>query len=68
MGCQTLVVIKHGKYFFKFTLDRGGYYPNEWEVHFTHERNLKALVMTDAELKLIARAAIKGERSQPVNG
>lgn len=68
MGGQTLVVIKHGKYFFNRALDRRGCHLNEWEVHCTQERNRKALVMTDAELKLIARAAIKGESNQPVNG
>jgi hypothetical protein len=31
-------------------------------------RSLKALVMTDTELKLMASAAIIGESSHPVNG
>lgn len=34
----------------------------------TLDRNLRALEMTDAELKLIARAAIIGDSSQPVIG
>jgi len=34
----------------------------------TLDRNLSAFEMTDAELKLIARAAIIGDSSQPVIG
>jgi hypothetical protein len=36
--------------------------------HLDVPLNRKALVMTETELKLIAKAAIIGERSCPVNG
>lgn len=43
------------------------YFPN-YQCRWTAPRRRKALLITDTELRLIASAAIIGDKSQPVKG
>lgn len=66
-GRQSAVVRK-GLLSGSFKLNYAAPTADQSSFYFIFPRKRNALVMTEAELKLIAKAATMGDRSKPVNG